>query len=827
MKQKPTHRIPGKPVIKATVKKEAGRTSAGPGSVSINLDKYGLWITLGLVSVLILIIFTDFITGSKYYLFKDIGSDTLNGWYTNIVLISKYLHTDGFPLWSHSQGLGQNLMAVSVTDPFSFIVYLFGQNNLAYGIVWMEICKIILTSVFMYLFFRLWKISPILNILGSVLYCFGGFMIVGGAWFGFSTEAFLMVFLLYSFEKLYRDGTWYLFPLSVALITSNQPINLYFYGLFLIFYFLFRYFSSENHSWRNFGKLTLQMTGLTLTGLLISSFFLVSQMQMLLDSPRVGGNSSHAAQLLSKPLFFIENGIYYATAIMRLFSNDLIGNGSNFHGWYNYLEAPMWYIGILPLLLMPQVFVLGSRRKKIAYGCFFLILLIPVILPFFRYAFWLFTGDYYRGYSIFISLFLLFSAIDVLNEVIHGKKINLLLLGVTLGVVFLLLYYPFESTSKFVDTDLRTVIANFIVIYAILVFLLKFEKYRSLVVFVLVVVVGIELAYMNNKTVNNRLAVTRNEMMEKAGYNDYTVDAIGFLKSHDHQYFRVNKDYTSDPAIHTSFNDAKVQGYYGSMSYHSFNQKYYIRFLEEMNIIQKGEETQTRAVVGLVAKPLLQNLVSTKYNLCKRSIPPILRMTYDSIARFGNVTIMRNNHFLPLGFTYDTYIPESQLLSCSERTREQILQEAVAAAEPVDPGIRSLRQFELSDTLHEYTFIDYFKDIDSRKKDTLQITKFTENRIKGTISLKEKKLLFFSIPYDKGWHAVVDGNATQPVLCNLGFMGLLLSPGDHHVELYYRPPFYNPSLWITIVSLLAYLAMISADRSYFRKKAKKEDVQDL
>ncbi|MCX6250467.1 MAG: YfhO family protein [Bacteroidetes bacterium] len=822
MKQKLTHPPHGKKVTRPIVKKEVSKPVSKPFFLDPYMEKYGLWIALGLVSLLILIIFNKFIAGNVYYLFKDIGSDSLNGWFPNIVTISKYLHTDGLPLWSHSTGMGQNIMAGSVTDPFTIIVYLFGKDNLESGVIWMEICKIFLTCFLMFLFLKLWKLTPGIIIIGSLLYCFGGFMIVGGGWYGFSTEAFYLVLLLFSFEKLYRNNEWYLFPLVIALIASNQPVSLYFYGLFLILYFLFRHFSSDNPSWKKFGKLVLQMAGMALLGLIMSSFFLVSHMQMLLDSPRVGGNSSHSAQLLAKPALFIETSIYYSTAILRLFSNDLLGNGSNFKGWYNYLEAPMWYIGFLPMLLMPQIFLLGTRRRKIAYGCFLVILLIPVIFPFFRYAVWLFTGDYYRGYSVFVSLFLLFSAMDVLHEVVKGKKINLYLLAGTLFVLLALLYYPYESTENLIDKGLRNVITNFFILYTIILFLSRLQSFRSFLVILLVLVVFFEMAYLNYKTVNDRIVLSKMDKKEKLGYDDYTVEAIGYIKAHDLQYQRINKDYRSSPAMHSSLNDAKVQGYNGTTSYHSFNQKYYIRFLEEMNIIQKGDESQSRWAIGLVTRPLLQNLASTKYNLCRWPASQQLKLSYDSITKFGDVSLFRNRHFLPLGFTYGSYIQLSSFQKASTMMRDQIIQQAFVAEDQVDPGIRSFKTFNFTDTLGAYTFDRFFKDVDLRKQDTLSITQFSENRIRGTISPKTKKLLFFSIPYDKGWHGLIDGKSVQPMLCNIGFMGFIIEPGKHKVELFYRPPWFNESFLISILTLLIYLVMIAIDHFYFQSKRKHE-----
>jgi uncharacterized membrane protein YfhO len=323
------------------------------------------------------------------------------------------------------------------------------------------------------------------------------------------------------------------------------------------------------------------------------------------------------------------------------------------------------------------------------------------------------------------------------------------------------------------------------------------------------------MGYMTYKTVNDRVVLPMTEKKQRAGYYDYTVDAIKFINDNDKQFFRVNKDFQSNPAMHFSMNDAKVQGYYGTMSYSSFNQKYYIRFMEEMNIISKGREHQTRWAWGLATRPLLQNWASTKYQLCKKPAPKLLQFAYDSIGRFGNVSVFRNKHFLPLGFTYDTYVEKERFLKASPNKKDQIIQQAIVVEDPNDQKARALKPYDFRDTTAVYTLDLFSRDVTNRKEDTLAITRFSANRITGTIELEQKKVLFFSIPYDKGWHGRIDGKAVEPMLCNIGFLGFLLEPGTHQVELYYSPPYFFQSLYITIAGILLYLLLV-----YLRRRNK-------
>ncbi|MCX6267701.1 MAG: YfhO family protein [Bacteroidetes bacterium] len=820
MKPNSTNKPSTKPIPKAPVTKAPVKATPRPSFLDSFMEKNGLWTTIGLVLLLIMIIFHKFIFGNSFYLFKDIGSDTLNGVFPNWVCASNYFRTDGFPTWSFSQGMGQNILWPTFMDVFYSIVYFVDPHNIAGAIIWMEIAKLLVTAALMYHFFKLWKISNFAASTGTLLYCFSGFMIVGGSWIQFSTEATYLAFLLFSFEKLYRQDSWYLFPIAVALIPIFQPFNLFFYGLFLILYYLFRFFSSEENTLKQFWVLTGKMAALSLLGVFMSGFLTLSPLQLILDSPRVGGNSTYFNKLLSFPVFGFEGASYYTTAALRLFSNDILGNGSSFRGWYNYLEAPLFYIGLLPLLLAPQVFIHLTNRKRIVYSIFFLIFFIPVVFPYFRYAFWLFTGDYFRGFSLFCSLPLLFFSLSALDGIEKSRKINLVLLIVTAVVLLGVLYFPYPFADQIIQEGIRSTIRNFLVIYTVILVLFNITGLQSVSKYLLLFFLLIEIGYLNLRTEDERTTMTSIEMKQKTGYNDFTVDAVSYIHGNDKGFFRVNKDFTSNPAIHSSLNNAKVQDYYGTSSYHSFNQKYYIRFMEEMGILKKGIEAQSRWAAGLLHEPLLLNLASNKYHLATNpnSVSLYRNFGYDSVGAFGNIAVLKNKFFIPLGFTYSQYIPISDFLKLPRSRKDQILQRAFVAEEPLDPSLKDLRAITAADTVPVYTYNLYFDDIAALKRDTFAIGQFSQKHITGKISVDSTKFLFFSIPYDKGWNAKINGKKVEPVLSNLGFMGFLLKPGQYEVDLQYTPLYFNASIVVSVIAIMGYLILLVVTTLAKKKK---------
>jgi hypothetical protein len=109
----------------------------------------------------------------------------------------------------------------------------------------------------------------------------------------------------------------------------------------------------------------------------------------------------------------------------------------------------------------------------------------------------------------------------------------------------------------------------------------------------------------------------------------------------------------------------------------------------------------------------------------------------------------------------------------------------------------------------------YIEDINNLKQNILNIKSYTNSYISGDITLDKNKLLFLSIPYDDGWHAVVDGKNAPTEKVSLGFTGIFLDKGYHTVELKYIPPLLIPGI---VISLLSIVIFIFLSRKNIRSK---------
>ena len=80
---------------------------------------------------------------------------------------------------------------------------------------------------------------------------------------------------------------------------------------------------------------------------------------------------------------------------------------------------------------------------------------------------------------------------------------------------------------------------------------------------------------------------------------------------------------------------------------------------------------------------------------------------------------------------------------------------------------------------------EWIRALGAETPESLQLR---ENRAEARITLSEPKLLCFSIPYNKGWTAYVDGEKAEIFPVNTMNLGIELEPGEHEIELRYRTP---------------------------------------
>ncbi|MGZ3883509.1 MAG: YfhO family protein [Bacteroidia bacterium] len=839
--------------------KEHATVSSGPDFFEA-LGKRAIWICAAIISLIAFFVFRDFLMFKKTFLYKDIGSDTLNGMYPYMYYMSNYIAKNGIPAWSFTEGMGQSIFAGTMRDPMGVLFYVFGSKNMPQVFIYSELIKLLMGGLVFFLFLKKLNATNFSAILGGVLFSYTGFMVIGACWYLFTYEALCMATMLLGFEKLYQEKKWLVFTLSIFMICLSMPFFVYFFGMFLAMYVAFRLLLAPDFSIKKLGLLYGQMILCGLAGILLSAPFLLETLMQIVESPRGSGGDSYFAILSGQPMFHLIEKEQFGAFIMRLFSSDMLGSGNNYaingviekgqfvqKNWGNFLEAPFSYCGIISLVLFPQVIALVEKPKRKWYIAFLLFVIIPTIFPYFRYLMWLFTGDYYREFSFFLSLILIIFSVLSLDLILKKGKLNVMVLGGTVLVWLILESYPYFKDYQrlvnrpVVDETISMVAKLLLVVYGAILFLMARSRQNVNLKFALIGIVAIELIFLTSFSVNRRDVLTTKELGERVGYNDYTVDAVSYLKQHEKApFYRMDKvGYYSGGAMHGSLNDQRIQGYYSTSSYNSFAQINFINYLRSYGVIGKGEY-ESRWVNGLMYRqlPILESLNNVKYIVAKATVVPTWRYTMDSINKFGDVILFRNKFALPFGYTYDTYMRQSNFdkLSNEVNTKQLMigprefasLAACVIKDEDV-PKVHGLKEMQLKDTVNPATFsLDYYKScIDKLKQDSLNVTLFSDNKIQGTVDVSADKVMYLSFPYDKGWHLKVDGQDTEKLFVSNGMTGIYLSKGKHTIDLEYHLRFAGNGVYLSLAGLLCCGALFLGYRKNRQNTENQNDNKEL
>ena len=789
------------------------------------LGSKAVFLMLGILSLMAFFVYGNFWFTDNVFLFKDIGSDTINIFYPNYYWNAATWEQEGaFPTWSFGTGMGQDILLGSVNDPFIWLLYLMGKDSILGGLAYIEAVKVILAGLCFYAYLRTMTLSYLSALIGGLVYAFSGFMMIGSGWYVFTIEGLYFALLLLAFERYLMLGKWGLFPVALMLIAIWQPVDVYIMAVLIATYGTIRILELNDFDWGDLLKKYLQLAGLGALGLGMGSLVLLPSIDLMLNSPRVLGESSFFQTLQSKALFDVVDPNLWETTKARLLStNLLVDNEFNFRGAMNYLEAPAIYCGLGTLLLIPQAFAFMEKKAKMLYAGLLGLYLLPLWFPYFRYTFWLYAGDYFRLYSLFIVFILLYLAVKGAHYVYEKQQISWIGLGVGALITLFLLFSIGNTEIVQVNESSRSFLALLVAVNAIVLAAWGLNDFRPMARVAFLVVLCLDILMVAKPTLNNRSIAKEGEFTtEKVGYNDYTVDAIAHIRSTDDSFHRLEKyGYHSGLAIHGSMNDAKVQDYFGTKSYHSFNQLNYIRFLGALDIIDETNENETRWAPGLGPsrggpRPLLSTMVSNKYILTKAGKDRPVAVGYQHIGDFGDVSVFQNQYFLPLGFTYDKVILRSEFdkMEKDKVSKDIALLKAFVVEDDKAAAFSSYGKLDLSQINPQaYSEIALVADVKARKQEHMKIIDFKNAHIKGEITLSEDKVVFLSIPFDKGWSATVDGQPAEIHQLNVGFSGLALTKGSHQIELMYATPYASTGRWITLLALLGYAGLL-----FWRKK---------
>jgi len=371
------------------------------------------------------------------------------------------------------------------------------------------------------------------------------------------------------------------------------------------------------------------------------------------------------------------------------------------------------------------------------------------------------------------------------------------------------------GVAGLIDSQIYYLVLIFMITYLAAIWLHNTTTWKYSKTLILAVIIT-EIILFSYITANSPKSLNAGYLASQSGYFDNANEAISYLNQREKgNFYRLEKkDYES-----VFLSDALFQNYFGTKSYHSFNNIYYLRFLDNMEVsLWHPIPAVYHYIKGFGERVLLDTLVGVKYIIVKNDefVPP----GYKYIKSFGDVHLFENINFLPLGFCLNKYIRQDTFMNLPLPVKDQVLLKSYI----LEPGkiapdgltelsieeYQYLKDLDIDNSvIHQKSYIyEYEINVEKLRINTFELEHFTHNNIKGYIELEAPQLLFFSIPFDEGWTIYVNGEKRETELVNFGFIGVYLEPGQHYLELKYWPPYLKEGIILSLMGIILYAIVI-------------------
>lgn len=729
---------------------------------------------------------------------------------------------EGNIFWSWTTDLGANFIGsysfYLLGSPFFWLTIPFPNWFVPYLIGPLLILKFGCAAFTSYFYIRRFTRTPQAARLGGLLYAFSGFSVYNVFFNHFHEAIIVFPLLLLAFEQLITENRRFVFALAVALCAVVNYF--FFFGMvvFTVIYFFVRLFSGAiKVKISRFFVLIFE----AVLGLGIAAFLLYPSILAILSNSRV---SSLMLTNGWNAIMYGKEQIYANVLQCFFFPPDIPARPVFFPG-----ADVKWSSlgGWLPVFSMVGVFTWFSQRKghwlKRVIGICVFMALVPVL----NSAFYAFNTAYYARWFYMPILMMCLATVsltedDTVNWSVGYKWV----MGITIAVTAVIGFFPQKNSDGELIFGLysqsedgmyvfRFWTACLIAIMSLVILgmlLKELKKDRAAFYRLAVICVCIVSAVYGNVFI----ACGRSHSYE---IKEVMIDQLieGEVDLEDSDDYRVD---VYDGVDNTSM----YLGLPGINAFHSVVPASIFEFYDYIGVersVGSRPETDQAAI-----RPLL----SVKYLLNRKDgdsflneYDETLMPGYEYVKTRGGYYIYENKNYIPYGFSYNYYMSYDFCDSYAESSRAALMLKAILLTdeqiEKYGDMLENIEKLELPPYDFETTGTTLSLTDDAMAADCEQLRETaadsfeTDNRgFTAKVTRDRENLVFFSVPYDEGWTAYVNGKQTEIEKVNAGFMAVKVGAGTSTIRFEYLTPGLVDGLITTggaCVVLLAYILIFN------------------
>ena len=179
------------------------------------------------------------------------------------------------------------------------------------------------------------------------------------------------------------------------------------------------------------------------------------------------------------------------------------------------------------------------------------------------------------------------------------------------------------------------------------------------------------------------------------------------------------------------------------------------------------------------------------------------------LADVDGYTLYHNDNYVPMGFAYDYYVTKATYEASVKTLRSNLLMRALVL-EDEDVAQYGKYLTELPDAmLDDLHYDSYTQDCADRRAHSCSVFQMNNAGFHAEITLDKANLVFFSVPYDDGFTAYVNGKKADILRVDEGLMAVLCPAGASSIDFVYQAAGLSASRVVTAVAIPVWVVYVA------------------
>jgi uncharacterized membrane protein YfhO len=157
-----------------------------------------------------------------------------------------------------------------------------------------------------------------------------------------------------------------------------------------------------------------------------------------------------------------------------------------------------------------------------------------------------------------------------------------------------------------------------------------------------------------------------------------------------------------------------------------------------------------------------------------------------------------------MGFSYDYYVTRSEYDKVPQDTRSQFLLKAIVIPDEDASKYSGILQHYNYSTYSD-TNEEYYQNCEDRRSMACSQFSHDNGGFSAQITTDKERLVFFSVPWESGWSAQVNGSTVPIQKVNVGFMAVKVPAGTSQIRFDYQTPGLKLGALITAGGIVLFL----------------------